>query len=358
MLRQMSRARAGLALAAALAVAVALLIVTFGGGGSKRHGAAAAAAAQPYGPPALARYSEASPHVASVLRWYGVQGGVQGAPPTPPPSLPPLQASTFRGPVAEYRAFSVRQLGAMETQVSRLQGALAAGDRAGAQRAWRAAFANYRTLGAVYLEGDVATLNAAIDGNPGGLRGGTSSPKFTGLHRIEFGLWTGAPLASLQPFARRLATDVAKMRRLLPRVQIAAIDYATRAHEILEDAVRDLLSGTDVPWSGEGVLGTNAGVAATSEIVKTLAPLLQNREGVLPVVRSELARLRLTLTALTAAHGGIVPTNSQLTQEQSERLNASIGQALEALAQIPGALETSKPPATPAIPKTAERTDP
>jgi hypothetical protein len=33
--------------------------------------------------------------------------------------------------------------------------------------------------------------------------------------------------------------------------------------------VRDLLSGTDVPWS-EGVLATDAGLKATEEVIATL----------------------------------------------------------------------------------------
>ena len=40
--------------------------------------------------------------------------------------------------------------------------------------------------------------------------------------------------------------------------------------------MRDLLSGTDVPWSGEGVLGASAGLAATRELLRTLSPLLHN----------------------------------------------------------------------------------
>ena len=70
-------------------------------------------------------------------------------------------------------------------------------------------------------------------------------------------------------------TSVDAAARCCPGSQIDPLDYATRAHEILEDAQRDLLSGTDVPWSGAGVLGTAAGVAATDEVIRTLMPLLR-----------------------------------------------------------------------------------
>jgi iron uptake system EfeUOB component EfeO/EfeM len=316
-------------------------------------------AAQPAPPPAapLATYSEGSPHVTSQLNVYGSQGLVRGAPTTPPTSLLPLSPTAFNAPVATYRAFAGHQLGLMETQIAELHTALSAGDRGAAQAAWRGAFSHYLELGAVYLEGQIADLDQAIDGNPGGLPGGTASPQFSGLHRIEFGLWTGAPLATLIPWTQRLAVDVAKLRRVLPRVQVAPLDYATRAHEILEDAVRDLLSGTDVPWSGEGVLGTAAGVLATQEVVATLRPLLAHRENVLPVVNIELAALQSTIASIRAAHGGALPTNAQLTQLQSEQLGNAMGAALEALAQVPGALEAAPTPQIPQIPNSAVRID-
>jgi iron uptake system EfeUOB component EfeO/EfeM len=351
-------------LVAVVALAVAAIVLTSSSpkhdhdAAGARTSDSAAAAADPYGPPALARYVEKAPHVTSLLNAYAVQGEVQGAPSTPPPESAPVAASAFTTPVAAYRSHSVQQLGLMETEIAKLKDALAANDRVGAESAWRGAFADYLTLGAVYLEGSVATLDQAIDGTSGGLAGGTSSPQFAGLHRLEFGLWTGAPLSSLQPWAGRLATDVEKLRRQLPHVAIDPLDYTTRAHEILEDAVRDLLSGTDVPWSGEGVLGTAAGLAATREVIRTLTPVLFPREGVLPDVNAELAGLQSTLSSLRRAHGGTLPTNSQLTQTESEQLDASIGQALEALAQVPGALETTNAVQPPAIPQRDVKIDP
>jgi len=343
------------ALVVLIVIAVGAVVVVILGGSSKHSSAQAAATSLPSEAPALATYSERVPHAASQLNAYALQGTVRGAASTPQPTEPPVSASAFRAPVAAYKAYSGQQLKLMENDIARLSTELASGDRAAAKDAWRHAFADYMTLGAVYLEGPVADLDQAIDGNPGGLKGGTASPQFTGLHRIEFGLYTGASLASLEPYARRLAADVVELRRILPRVQVDPLDYATRAHEILEDAVRDLLSGTDVPWSAEGVLGTASGVAATTEVIKTLAPVLKSREGVLPVVNAQLGALRSSLASLQAQHGGRLPTNSQLTQSQSEQLSASIGQTLEALAQVPGALETTTTPPIPTIPRADER---
>jgi len=324
---------------------------------------AALAAALLAAPALIALYLALAPgnHGASHARASRSTPAVTGAVPraTAPMSDPltPVSPAAFNAPVAAYLTYADHQLGLMESRISQLERALASGDRSGAQKAWRGAFADYLTLGAVYLEGQIEGLNQAIDGTAGGLRAGTASRHFTGLHRLELGLWTGAALRSLEPWGRLLAADVSKLRRTLPHVRISPLDYATRAHEILEDAVRDLLSGTDVPWSGEGVLGTDAAVIATSHVVKTLAPLLNTSESVLGV-DSALTALRSTIASIRSEHGGLLPTNSHLTQRQSERLDASVGMALEGLAQIPGALETAIPTRTPPIPRGALRADP
>jgi len=346
----------------ALAAATFAAVRAFGVGG-RAPAPVAAAIVVPLG-----EYGERAPHVRSSLDIIGIQGSVRGEPATPPSDQPPLSAASFARPVAEYLAYGVRQLTIMEGEVASLRSALSSGNRAAAEAAWRVAFGRYLHLGAAYLEGRIATLNQQIDGDPGGLAGGTSSPQFTGLHRIEFGLWTGAPPQTLVPFAIRLAADVRTMRSLLPHVTIPPLDYATRAHEILEDAVRDLLSGTAVPWSGEGVLGTAAGLAATREVISTLRPLLVEPASMAAdppanprtpaVVDADLDVLQSVLASLAASHGGQLPTNGQLSQLQAESLDAAIGQALEGLAQIPGMLETTTPPAVPAIPSSAVRIDP
>jgi high-affinity iron transporter len=349
-----SRGTTTAVVAVCVALAVFLGVTALGVG---RHHARALPSA-PYTLTPFATYEARTPHVLSTTIVDSDQGAVEGAAATPPSALPPLPASAFNAPTAQYRAYAVGQLGLMESQVKRLQGALAANDRPAAREAWRAAYVSYLHLGAVYLVGPLATLNQEIDGNAGGLPGGSANPQFTGLHRIEYGLWTSTQPRALLGQARQLELDIRQLRGVLGKVSIAPLEYATRAHEILEDAARDLLSGTDVPWSGEGVLATDAGLHATEEAIATLRPLLTGRENTIPIVKSELATLRAAIASLAAAHGGRLPSIEQLTQAQGELLDGALGGALEALSQVPGALETELPPQIPQIPKREERIEP
>lgn len=338
--------------------AIAVVVLTDGRGGPSAHLVPAAAHSKTSNPYPL--------HITTVVgssipaKQYGTElskqqgsdtddGTAPGA--TPPAPLTPVSPAAFAAPTAAYRAYAERWAATLAGQVPKLRAALAAGGRAGAERAWELAYSDYLHLGAVYglLPG---TLDARIDGMPHALPGpGAPAPSFSGLHRIEMGLWTGAPPASLVPWAVRLRTDVGTLQQVLPTVQIDPLDYATRAHEILEDAQRDLLSGTDVPWSGAGVLGTAAGLAATQEVINTLTPLLEARDGTLLDVNNWLDRLQSVLDQLRAARGGSWPSLGQLTLTQREELNGTLAGALGPLSQVPGSLETTPTPVIPKIPQ-------
>lgn len=338
------------ALVALGAAVAAFVVVAVLRGGSAANSNASVAAATTTAVAPAAQYSEMAPHVFSKTFLYPPHKGVT---PTLPAEHATVSAASFVKPVAQYIAYSRAQLAALAGPLATLKDRLAAGDRGGAQRAWATAWAGYLHLGAVYLEGNVSDLNDAIDGSPGGLPGGTANPSFTGFHRIEWGLWTGQSPQSLVPAASALQHDVPVLSTALAKTTIDPLDYATRGHEILEDAVRDLLSGSDVPWSQQGVLGTSAGVVATQEVLKTLSPLVSTS-----VQETELGHLRNVLSGLSAAHGGTLPTNRQLTQSERELLDAAVGETLEALAQLPGMLETAPAPTIPAIPRDKAKIDP
>jgi len=263
--------------------------------------------------------------------------------------LAPLPASEFRAPVAQYLRYAAGWLARAGRQVGTLTAILRSGNRAAAQARWKVAWSDYLHLGAVY--GLFGNLDQEIDGNPGGLPGGAASPQFSGFHRLELGLWSGRPLGSLEHWSSLLARDIRRLQRVLPRTRIDPLDYATRAHEILEDAQRDLMSGVDVPWSGQGPLGTAAGIAATDEVIKTLVPLLSGRDNTLAEVQDELLLVAQAYDRVRREHDGAWPSLSQLSMSQRELLDGSLTGALNALQLVPGTLGTVPIPVIPSIPR-------
>jgi iron uptake system EfeUOB component EfeO/EfeM len=272
--------------------------------------------------------------------------------------LSPVPASAFTAPEDEYRAYSEGWIARAIADALVLEHALVGNDRTAAMAAWDATWSDYLHLGAVYLSGEAASANSAIDGLAGELPGGTSDPRFTGLHRLEMGLWTGESLSSLIGLDVRLRHDLAKLRGVVAHVEITPLEYATRSHEIIEDAQRDLLSGMDVQWSGQGVLGTAAGVAVTEEVFHTLEPLISGRENTEGEVRYELLMLSGLLATIRRDHHGQYPSLTELGPYEREQLNGYVAGALSALEQLPGVLETNVRPPVPKLPRpsSAERT--
>jgi iron uptake system EfeUOB component EfeO/EfeM len=340
--------RGGMTILTAVCVALAVFFVftALGVGHRARSARSSSSKGAPY-----AAYFQRAPHVLSTTAVYSLSDA-------PSPQRFPPPTFYFKDAIAAYRTYAGNQLGSMQAQIAALEASLAANDRTAAEAAWRAAYTRYLRLGAVYLSGQLAKLNHEIDGPASGLEGGVSNPQFIGLHRIEYGLWTGAPPRTLLGFARRLDVAVRALRKVLPSVASSPLEYGTRAHEILEDAQRDLLSGADVPWSGEGVLATHAGLEATEEVIATLRAPLLGEESLGAVVDTELAALRSAFASIAVAHHGRLPANQELTQQQSELLDGTLGGALEALSGVPGELETEPPTPVPAIPAKDVEIDP
>jgi len=196
------------------------------------------------------------------------------------PDLVPLSEHDFDAPIARYRTYAVGQARALQRAIGRR-------DWVAAQDRWLRAGAAYGALGA---RGDEIA---------------------DGIARHD------------------AATPAARLPAALRRAELTPLDYATRAHEILEDAQRDLFSPRE----------TADGLVATKVVIGTLRPLLSGRGDVLAQVDSRLARLS---QALADIHG-------KPTRAERERLNGRLGAALEALAGVPGALETSLPPKIPVL---------
>lgn len=105
-------------------------------------------------------------------------------------SGPAVQPVTS-GDLAPYAIANTRQvtarLSTFRGQVADLATALRGGDRGAAQRDWLVSYRTWNTLGVAY--GEFGGAADAVAGLPYGLPRGTADPGWTGLHRIEYGLW-------------------------------------------------------------------------------------------------------------------------------------------------------------------------
>ena len=264
---------------------------------------------------------------------------------TVPDGVPRVTPADYRGPIAAYKRYVRRELGNLVGEAATLRAAIRHGDLSAARAAWLRADARYESIGAAY--GAFGDLDAAVNGRPAGLAEGIRSPDFTGLHRIELALWERRSTRDAARPAAQLVRDVVRLRTTVAGLDIDALEYSLRAHEILEDGIHLQLSGQASPWSGSALVALRAQVKGTRVVLGTLDGLISRRDssGALPQARKALSRVSRELTRLARADGSL-PRWDALSQRDRERVDGLATGAAEQLAYVPELIDPR--PARPA----------
>jgi high-affinity iron transporter len=258
-------------------------------------------------------------------------------------AVKPVTASELGGPNLQYEAYAAADLVTLQGDVSRIRADLAAGDLAAARRDWLTAQMDWERAGASYDSFGAPGL--AVDGLPNGLPLGVNDPGFTGLHRLEYGLYHGQSAAELLPVVATLSSDIGALQGQLTTAGAAGdpANLPVRAHEILEDALRDHLSGLDDEGAGAAYPETYADTQVTATILGYLQPLITARAPkLMPVLRTQLAALQAALLA-TRSGGQWVPV-SQVPLPSREQVDSAIGALLQNLSAVPDLLAVPPSP--------------
>lgn len=277
-----------------------------------------------------------SGHPATASAAVQVTGGSLSGGPT---AVKPVTLAELTGPNTAYQHYAAAETAKLATAVAALQADLARGDLAAARTDWLTAQLDWELVGASYDSfGDEGT---AVDGLPDGLPNGVTDAGFTGLHRLEYGLWHGQSAAQLKPVAAALTTEIATVQHKLTTDDEAGdpTNLPIRAHEILEDALRDHLSGVDDEGAGATYPMTLADVQVTRTVLDELAAPLDARAPALrATAERQLDALQTALLATRTPTGAWQPPQST-PQAAREQVDAAIGTLLETLDQVPDLLE-------------------
>jgi high-affinity iron transporter len=282
----------------------------------------------PYGVSISKPYAQRTSSVAKVT------SGVPAASATP--AYLPTTAAQMAGPVERYDTYVAGQITVLQSEVAKLESDINQRDTAQAKLDWSSAELTFSGIGGTY--GAVGGLEDAINGLASGFAGGSSNPQFKGLHKVEYLLWSDQPVEAIEPYVNNVAVAVRQLALKWSQGAMTPNLLSTRAHEILEDALRDTLSGDDDEGSGSSLAIVWADLQGERLVLNLLRGLIDQRSpGLLSTVDPELKALGRTLQA-TQVSGQWVALDS-LTATQKETIDADVDQALETLAPIPDLLE-------------------
>jgi high-affinity iron transporter len=277
---------------------------------------------------------------ATVSQAVQVTGTEAGTP--APVAVKPVTVQDLTPANSEYQRYAAAQLADLARQVTAIQADLRTNDIATAKQDWLAAQLDWERVGASY--DSFGDLGEAVDGLPSAYASGVNDTDFTGLHRLEYGLWHGQSAAELEAVTATLAVNVAAVAKNLTSDDLAGdpANLPVRAHEILEDALRDHLSGLDDEGGGAAFAQTSADVQVTRAVLGYLAPLIDARQpGLVATIGGQLDTLQQALLATTT--NGAWHTLAAASLSAREHVDAATGAVLETLAAVPDLLEV--PPA-------------
>jgi high-affinity iron transporter len=253
-------------------------------------------------------------------------------------AIKPVTVGELTGPNEQYRAYAAGQLADLAQAVIRIQADLRGGDMAAAKGDWLTAQLDWERVGASY--DSFGPLGMAVDGLPNGLPSGVHDKSFTGLHRLEYGLWHGQSAATLLPVAATLASDVTAVRQNLTSGDLAGdpANLPIRAHEIVEDALRDHLSGIDDQGGGAAFAQAYADTQVTKVVLGYLAPLLNARQPGLPAIAGDYLDILQQELLATRVDGKWEPLSTASISAR-EHVEAAADMLLQTLSAVPDLLE-------------------
>ncbi|HEY3684046.1 MAG TPA: EfeM/EfeO family lipoprotein [Streptosporangiaceae bacterium] len=237
------------------------------------------------------------------------------------PEVVPVTSNDLYGPVRAYQKIVAKRLDTLVAKTGALRTAVRDGDRGAARDAWLPAHMAYERLGGAY--GAFGDLGDAMNG---------TGPGATGFHRVEHGLWHDEAMTGLRGPADDLDRDARKLRGQWSDQRIDPLDLGLRAHEIMEDAERGVLTGQSDDGSGTDLATVSADLDGTRDVLSVLRPLLRTRD---PGLNDLDAWLDRTDTVLRSHdHGGHWTSLDDLSPMDRQRVNGAVAGLLERLAPI------------------------
>lgn len=218
--------------------------------------------------------------------------------------------------VAGYRTYLDDQTSQLVAAAQTLRDVIAAGDLAGARAAYIAARLIYERIASP--AGRFPALALAIDSQP---LHGVVDPA-SGVHKIEFGLWSSNTTDGLGPTADKLVADVSTLREQIRSISIDAIQMTDAYEQLVKHPVAATFQ--QEPYSQLDLLDHAAQVEGSRVVFDALRPAIEARSPSSATdIEDAFANVDATLEPFRP--GGVWVPYSSLTLANKRELSESFG---------------------------------
>lgn len=244
----------------------------------------------------------------------------------------------FIGPLSEYRVYLATQGSGLIRAVDALNQAIAAGDLAQARSSYAPARAAYQRIAAAAQR--LAELDNAINARADYYEKREQDPAFGGFHRLEYGLFQQNSVNGLVPVAKKLAADVAELRRQLLAQPLPPEQLVNIVSRNLHGLADIRTNGEEERYSHTDLSGFAANLEGARKVIDLLRPLLtKSAADLLPRIDDAADELAMQLASLRSGDG--YQSYETVSAEQRQQIAAQAKALADALDGIDPALGLS-----------------
>lgn len=233
--------------------------------------------------------------------------------------------------IADYRDYLERNADELVATTRPFVAAVVAGNLAEAKKLYPAPRIPYERIEPV--ADSFGALDPKIDARENDVAAG----EFEGFHRIEKALWEEGTTDGMAPVAEELQRDVEALAEKVKGVELAPVQIAEGANELLGEVSASKITGEEERYSHVDLVDFEANVEGAEAAFEAVKPLLdENDPDLAGEIESHFKSVFNSLEPYRTADGFVLYT--ELTKADTRKLAREIDVLAEELSQVPAAM--------------------
>nr|MBP6563858.1 EfeM/EfeO family lipoprotein [Neisseriaceae bacterium] len=230
---------------------------------------------------------------------------------------------------AEYKVYVSTQMNALLKGAHELAAAIKANDLNAAQALYAPTLQHYETIEPVLKQ--FSTLDVAIAADESVFADKAADPKFTGMHKLEQGLFGDRSTVGLEAVATALVTNIEALQKEVGALSVPADQMIQYAAALLREAEQGKLDGQKNRYAKTDVAGIQANVAGSYRIYRLVAPMLTKAHPERAKALVDAYETMLALLKPYAVNAPLSAADRAALKQQLSAQEARLGQLPESL---------------------------